>query len=1030
MLRFKPTRLQERLFSNKISRLNITLRWAWLPAFILAGSLFAEQPIPAEAVPADPAPKPAPSDDTLIVLSPFQVSSAKDNGYLARETLAGSRLKTSLRDVSSQVSVMTPEFLQDIGAVTLDEALRYSLNVENPKEYYDATGANNTSLTLNPFSGQSRTRGLASSSTTHDFFPAYVPIDTYNTERFTFTSGPNAILFGSGNPAGSIDSSLKRARHNKTEVNVELRADSEQGLRGSLDVNQPIWKNVFAVRVAGLKARTEEFRKPNFEKTGRTFVTATFDPARWVSIRGWYEDVRIDREPVRNTLVKDRVSAWIAAGRPIFNNALGATLPANSNTPTVANYSPTFLPFTGTTATSRQVYVTGQGTFVSPAYWTNTVITRGFDTTLSGADGFDHSVNNDTIFPSDTNITGNGLQNRLRAYTRGGSIELNPLKNFFIEIGFNEEDYKQRFVEFGDTGATTLLVDANRYLPDGLTLNPNSGRYYIQGTVASGTAWNHDRNGRITASYDLDFTTKEGWISWLGRHRVAGLFSRDRNWRILQRSVPNVAGATAIPYYRVYVDRPDDPKSAGVYHVDIPYDLFSGYTLSSTNIALSSPFSPGAVYSAATGGAGDLDTQLVATQHFLLKDHVVLTYGKRLDDAVGYTPRTNLTGSLVGRFDSFNRVSDKTLHTDLKGIVVHTFKWLSFHYNESNSQNPSSTSALNLNGSLKPSGDGNGKDYGFSLDLLNDQISLRVNRYESFLIEGLSGYRAGAGIGGINPFRDTVFNIEKSVLNAGAPQNPAYASYENAVASNATGTSFSGREVYDVSSNTSSKGYEIELVANPTPQWRLSTSFSNTDASETNIAADWYAFINARLPVWAAYANAPLHNDASRTVANYINSNVISSWNYIRAQEGRSNPAIRNYRVNATTRYAFAHGLLNGVFVGGSYIWRSKAVLGYGTKTVPASQLEFTYPGLSTGNLDVVDETRPYYSDPLTAIDGFLGYSHVYWKGKVDWRVQLNIRNLFDDQTRLAQRVDSAGVVQVFNVVEPRTFVLTNTLSF
>ncbi|WP_175414786.1 TonB-dependent receptor plug domain-containing protein [Nibricoccus aquaticus] len=958
------------------------------------------------------------------------MSSTKDVGYLARETLAGSRLKTSLRDVSSQVSVMTPEFLQDVGAVTLDEALRYSLNVENPKEYYDATGANNTSLTLNPFSGQGRTRGLASSTTTHDFFPTYLPVDSYNTERFTFTSGPNAILFGSGNPAGSIDTAFKRARHGKTRVNLELRGDSEDGLRGSLDVNQPLIANVLSVRVAGVKSRGEEFRKPNFEKTERTYITATYEPLRWLSLRGWYEDVQIDRQPVRNTIVKDRVSSWIAAGRPIFNNALGYTPPANNNTPGSANYSPVFLPFTGTNATSRQVYVLGQGSFVTPAFWTNTVISRGYDTTLSGADGFDHSVNNSAVFPNDTNITGNGLQNRLSGFIRGGSAELNPFKNFYVELGFNEEAYKQCFVEFGDVGATALMVDANRYLPDGVTLNPNAGRYYIQGTVASGTAWNHNQNWRGTASYELDFTGEKGGARWLGRHRIAGLLARDRNWRILQRSTPSVVGGGAVPYYRVYVDRPDDANSGGVYHVNIPFDLFSGYTLPGTNTTLTSPFATNATFAAANGSAGDLQTQLYATQHFLLQDRLVLTYGKRNDEAIGATTRAGVPGSLVGRFDVFNRVSKKTLRTDLKGAVAHPFKWLSLHYNESNSQNPSSASTLDLDGSLKPTGDGTGKDYGFSLNLLNEQISLRVNRYESILLEGLSGYRAGAGIGGINPFRDTVFNIEKSVLNAGAPINAAYASYGNAVAANAPGTSFAGREVYDVSSNTQSEGYEVELVANPTRQWRLSTSFSETESVETDIASDWFAFINTRLPVWAAYANSPLHNDPSRTVANFINTNVISSWNFIRAQDGRSNPAIRKYRVNATTRYTVANGPLKNAFIGGSYIWRSKAVLGYATTTVPASQLEFSYPGLTTGDLQAIDTTRPYYSDALTAFDAFVGYSRTFLDGKLQWRVQLNVRNLLDDDDPLAQRVDSSGIVQVYNLVEPRTFVLTNSFSF
>src|SRR5262245_40811599 len=71
-----------------------------------------------------------PADET-VVLSPFQVSSDSDQGYAARETLAGTRFKSELKDVASQVSILTMEFLADTASVSIDDAYRYSLNVEN-----------------------------------------------------------------------------------------------------------------------------------------------------------------------------------------------------------------------------------------------------------------------------------------------------------------------------------------------------------------------------------------------------------------------------------------------------------------------------------------------------------------------------------------------------------------------------------------------------------------------------------------------------------------------------------------------------------------------------------------------------------------------------------------------------------------------------------------------------------------------------------------------------------------------------------
>src|SRR5690606_444480 len=69
-------------------------------------------------------------DDHTIQLSPFEVNTDQDVGYLAANTLAGSRFNTALRDTPAAISVMTPEFLSDIGAFSVSEALSWATNVE------------------------------------------------------------------------------------------------------------------------------------------------------------------------------------------------------------------------------------------------------------------------------------------------------------------------------------------------------------------------------------------------------------------------------------------------------------------------------------------------------------------------------------------------------------------------------------------------------------------------------------------------------------------------------------------------------------------------------------------------------------------------------------------------------------------------------------------------------------------------------------------------------------------------------------
>ena len=70
----------------------------------------------AQNAPAAPNPPAAPTAGEVVQLAPFQVSTDRDVGYVASSSLAGSRLNSPLRDSPASISVMTAEFLADIGA--------------------------------------------------------------------------------------------------------------------------------------------------------------------------------------------------------------------------------------------------------------------------------------------------------------------------------------------------------------------------------------------------------------------------------------------------------------------------------------------------------------------------------------------------------------------------------------------------------------------------------------------------------------------------------------------------------------------------------------------------------------------------------------------------------------------------------------------------------------------------------------------------------------------------------------------------
>jgi outer membrane receptor for ferric coprogen and ferric-rhodotorulic acid len=284
---------------------------------------------------APPATTPArDAKEETLVLSPFTVDESSDVGYAATSTLGGTRLKSELRDVASQIDVMTKEFLDDVGALTLDEALRFSMNTETNEENFTPGTDPNTNGVFSSAYG-SRTRGLSRSNNTHDFFETNVPIDTYNTgKRFTLVSGSNAILFGAGFAGGTNDVSFERPDLRRFSGNTTVRVDSNRGIRGSLNLNQPLIRNVLGLRLAGLKTDEKDYREGVGSKTDRFYGSLLLQPSRHFGIRGWYERYDSKQRNAANTLVADRVSPWLAAGRPLFNNAgLTATARRRNTTP-------------------------------------------------------------------------------------------------------------------------------------------------------------------------------------------------------------------------------------------------------------------------------------------------------------------------------------------------------------------------------------------------------------------------------------------------------------------------------------------------------------------------------------------------------------------------------------------------------------------------------------------------------------------------------------------------------------------------
>ena len=75
-------------------------------------------------------------------LSPFRISEEEDLGYRATNTVSGTRLNTSIKDLPMPIEVVTEEFIDDIEAVDLKEVLAFSSGITTD-EFLQPSGPGN-----------------------------------------------------------------------------------------------------------------------------------------------------------------------------------------------------------------------------------------------------------------------------------------------------------------------------------------------------------------------------------------------------------------------------------------------------------------------------------------------------------------------------------------------------------------------------------------------------------------------------------------------------------------------------------------------------------------------------------------------------------------------------------------------------------------------------------------------------------------------------------------------------------------------
>jgi outer membrane receptor protein involved in Fe transport len=1014
-----------------------------IPVAALAAATLSAQPAASVA-----------SKEEAIVLSPFEVSTSKDRGYEAGETLSGTRLSTPSRFVGAAVNEVTAALIQDLALTSMQDLIDF---VPNSASYFGGGLGGSSTGNQALFGISYYVRGNLVTSASRDFIKYRVYEDAYNVERFSFSRGPNSILFGIGDPAGIVNSVSKRAQY-KNAYGVAFRVDTNESYRGTFDLNQQVLPRRVALRLAGLHENRETNRKPSDRLSDRIYGALTANPFRATTLRLSWEQGHYDALTVRPWPAADGVTPWIQAGRPeipvalrngAINNATGtpatpaATLGTGPSAPGLTAAAPSGylgqigalgfamprnFPYAGLTFSGNEALG------LAPINMNGLIYTNRpfqFGTTGERSPTFVNAP-----IPYSANVLGYGNRLVQDFKNRLASVEQVIGRDLFVEAVYSRQ-HIDAINDYSSSNVDNLFLDKNPTLLglNGTVLtNPNYNRYFVINDQPTSYEQRYiDETWRGTASYKLDLRRhlRDRWGEWLGYHTVAGLAERSttdfvQHYAFLRNThnaamagVPQfpVAGTTNIQSANNmiaainYLDpaRPETWAFPDLY-ARYPHLLFDGSPRPAPG---ANGLAPAWVVNSSTRSLQEIRSRMFVLQNVLLRERVITTFGWRNDVSRTWNPpaaATNLAGGgyVKNILDTPAKSVDperKSGRTQTRGIVVFPLRWLGFSYNESNNFQPAAGSLLDIFGQALPNSDGRGKDYGLKFSLGEGVLTSSLSYFTTTTLNLATTQLRSGPAGSIDTGRAAIRARMAGLL----PGDPYWFS-----------TNYPWNNAYRNLNDNESRGYEFSFTANPRRNWRITGNLSRQRTVSSNVGGlerEFLAVARALFAPGGKYAAYAVETTGGTSIQQWLDD-IQTVLTRAKSLEGRADARQARYTARASTAYDFAEGPLKSWGVGATYQWSKALIVGY--------------PYIS-GNPGLFDPNRPYFGDDTHAFGVFASYRFRIFQ-RYSCRAQLNIENVFGEEKLRpivkVDRGDGQPVVSRYSVDQPRNFVLSGSVEF
>lgn len=959
-------------------------------------------------------------DDDVYTLSPFEISTTENEGYRANSTLAGSRINTNLKDVAAAISIVTEDFIDDVGAVDLNDILVYMANTESTKNYTNAGEKGNSDNVANNPQRQNRVRGLGAADLTRDYFRSIggdLGIDSYNIERVTINRGPNSILYGLGNPNGVINYRTKSAYLGNNAYEVSFRIGSNEDVRGSFDFNRVLVEDKLAVRLLGMKSDRGYQQQPSYFKDNRINLSLIYKPFENTTLKVNVEKIKQDQNNPNTITPLDHVTEWKNQGRPVWD----PTTDDYWNSPDYVSrvQSDTQVAIFNYDGSADHFFMGGAGSsFFSSVYQQNN----------TGADLFTEIAFSDSsIAPMhDMNLNPNHYDQELDSIIITWDQKI--LEGLYLNIGYITET--KTYESYYFTRGFEIYVDNNIRLPDGST-NPHFGETYTPQRSLDNKSVGEDGNEmiRATLTYELDLEGRfhNSWLKWLGRHNFTALVERQETdyannvYNEIREDIPDYLDAsnrdgeswqtTRIRYLGGTADT--QATIAPVFPNLIPDGVSYSYYNADTGTWETDTYDSMYALKRRDLGTETVKSSALIWQSYWLDGRIVGTAGWRKDEDVATQGTYNTVGSngLITPGNDTTEGSPVDGTTTTFGVVAHPLSWLSVHYNESENFQPAA-SDVNMYGETVAPPSGTGKDWGFSLQLLEGKLNIRTNWYEVQQTNSRMGWGDAMQLG-----QWELLLMDEQVMPETAA---AYGVDYQRISPLATGD---GRIV--TTSDVVAKGVEIELTYNPTKNLRIMANISKQEAVSSNIGKSVARFLAEALPYWENLGGGEVWDGPIEYSIWGVEGNPKAFFDFYpsgrtltyNAAEGRSNPQLREWHINMITNYSFTDGRMKGWNMGGALRWQSEAAIGFAT---------IKEDGLIVG----LDLDNPYTDDAKLDLDLWVGFDKMILKDKVKMNIQFNVQNLTRSEGFQAINANSDGTPSGFRIEFGPTWTLQSTFSW